>query len=148
MRITFRQIKIKDFEFLWQLQNAALKKYIAATWGWDEAWQRRHFAEHFNERRNGAIVVVGGKDAGYLWISEKETETVLISIHLLPEFQNRGIGTKLIKDVLAQSKAKNKPVRLQVLKVNPARNLYEKLGFKVSGETGTHFLMRFPAEEI
>ncbi|HLM00911.1 MAG TPA: GNAT family N-acetyltransferase, partial [Pyrinomonadaceae bacterium] len=79
---------------------------------------------------------------------EKKDETALVSIRLLPEFQNRGIGTKLIKDVLAASIAKNKPVRLQVLKINPARNLYERLGFEISGETGTHFLMRFPAGKI
>jgi ribosomal protein S18 acetylase RimI-like enzyme len=142
MRITFRQIKIKDFEFLWQLNNAALKKYITATWGWDEALQQKFFAESFN-LDNGEIVVVDGRDAGFLWVSEKESEIFLVSIRLLPEFQNRGIGTKLIKDVLAAGSAKNKPVRLQVLKVNPARKLYEKLGFRVYGETGTHFLMRF-----
>jgi ribosomal protein S18 acetylase RimI-like enzyme len=147
MQITFRQIKIKDFEFLWQLHNAALKKYVAATWGWNETRQRRLFAESFNPEE-GVIVVADGKDAGFLRVFEKEAETVLISIRLLPEFQNRGIGTKLIKDVLAASLAKNKPVRLQVLKINPARNLYEKLGFKVFGETGTHFLMRFPVEEV
>jgi len=147
MQITFRQIKIKDFEFLWQLHNAALKKYIAATWGWDEALQRRFFAERFNPD-DGEIVAVDGTDAGFLRVSEKENETVLISIHLLPKFQNQGIGTKLIKDVLAESRSKNKPVRLQVLKVNPARQLYEKLGFRVFGETETHFLMRFPVEEI
>lgn len=143
MQITFRQLKIKDFEFLWQLNNAALKKYITATWGWDEALQQKFFAESFN-LDNGKIVVVDGRDAGFLWVSEKESEIVLVSIRLLPEFHNRGIGTKLIKDVLAAAQAKNKPVRLQVLKVNPARNLYEKLGFQVFGETETHFLMRFP----
>ncbi|HEX9961178.1 MAG TPA: GNAT family N-acetyltransferase, partial [Pyrinomonadaceae bacterium] len=122
MSITFRQITIKDFEFLWQLHNAALKKYIAATWGWNEALQRRLFAESFNPE-DGVIVVAGGKDAGFLRVVEKETEIVLISVRLLPEFQNRGIGTGLIKDVLAEARAKNKPVRLQVLKINPARNL-------------------------
>ena len=147
MSITFRQITIKDFEFLWQLHNAALKKYIAATWGWNEALQRRLFAESFNPE-DGVIVVAGGKDAGFLRVVEKETEIVLISVRLLPEFQNRGIGTGLIKDVLAEARAKNKPVRLQVLKINPARNLYKKLGFEVFGETETHFSMRFPVAGI
>lgn len=145
--ITFRQIKIKDFEFLWQLHNAALKKYIAATWGWNEARQRRLFSESFNVD-DGQIVVAGGKDAGFLRVSEKETEIVLISIRLLPQFQNQGIGTKLIKDVLNEASRKNKPVCLQVLKTNPAKRLYEKLGFRVFGETETHFLMRFPVGEI
>jgi ribosomal protein S18 acetylase RimI-like enzyme len=142
MRITLRQIKIKDFEFLWQLHNTALKKYVAQTFGWDENWQRRNFRENFNPN-DGQIVVVDEVDAGFLWIIEKATEILLASIRLWPEFQNRGVGTKLIKDVLAKSRAKNKPVRLQVLKVNPARNLYLKLGFEITGETETHFLMTF-----
>lgn len=33
------------------------------------------------------------------------------------------------------------PVRLRVLKVNPARRLYERLGFKVVEEADTHYLM-------
>ncbi|HEX8734490.1 MAG TPA: GNAT family N-acetyltransferase [Pyrinomonadaceae bacterium] len=143
MQITFRQIKIKDFEFLWQLHNAALKKYITETWGWDEDWQRRNFRENFNPNA-GEIICADGKDAGFLWISEKESEIALVSIRLLPEFQNRGIGTKLIKRLLDKARAANKPVRLQVLKANPAKNLYEKLGFRVADETETHFLMRFP----
>ena len=143
MQITFRQIKIKDFEFLWQLHNAALKKYIAATWGWDENWQRRNFQDNFKPNE-GEIICVDGKDAGFLWISEKESEIVLVSIRLLPAFQNRGVGTKLIKDLLDEARVENKTVRLQVLKVNPAKNLYEKFGFQVYAETETHFLMRFP----
>ena len=141
MQITFRQIKIKDFEFLWQMHNAALKNFIAATWGWNEALQRRFFTESFSMEK-GKIIVADGKDAGFIWTSEKESEITLVSIRLLPEFQNRGIGTKLIKDLIDESETKNKPVGLQVLKVNPARNLYEKLGFRVVAETETHFRMR------
>ncbi len=38
------------------------------------------------------------------------------------------------------------PVRLQVIKGNPARNLYERLGFTVTGETDTHLLMLRPVQ--
>ena len=38
------------------------------------------------------------------------------------------------------------PVELQVLKVNPARRLYGRLGFQVTGETETHYLMQRPTE--
>lgn len=69
-------------------------------------------------------------------MTEQENEIPLASIRLLPKFQNRGIGTKIILDLIEKS---NKPVKLKVLKVNPARKLYERLGFKVSGETETHF---------
>jgi ribosomal protein S18 acetylase RimI-like enzyme len=83
--------------------------------------------------------VVDELDAGFLWVNEHEAETVLVSIRLLPRFQNKGIGTKIIREILDSSK---NPVRLQVLKVNPALNLYKRLGFKVFAENETHFSMR------
>ena len=139
MHIDFRQITNDDFEFLWKLHNAALKDYVEQIWGWDEAWQRRDFTEKFNPSE-GKIIVADGVDAGFWWTIERETETLLASIRLLPEFQNRGIGTKTIKNLLGKSK---NPIRLQVLKVNhAARRLYLKLGFEIFDETETHFKMR------
>jgi len=138
MNITFRQIFSDDFEFLWRLHNAALKRYVTQTWGWNEAWQRKDFAEKFNPN-DGEIIVIDGTDAGYFWTIEKETEFLLGSIRLLPVFQRRGIGTKIIVDLLNRTQ---KSVRLQVLKINPARALYERLGFEIVGETETHFTMR------
>jgi ribosomal protein S18 acetylase RimI-like enzyme len=138
LEISFRQITFDDFDFLWRLHNAALREYVEKTWGWDEERQRRLFAESF-DANNGEIIVIGGADAGYLWTAEREMETILVSIRILPEYQNRGIGKKIIEDVLVKSK---KPVRLQVLKINPAQNLYKRLGFETISETETHFLMK------
>ncbi len=73
MEITFRQIFIKDFEFLWGLHNLALKEYVKKTWGWDEKHQRQMFERDFNPN-NGKIIVINGTDAGYLWVNEKESE--------------------------------------------------------------------------
>jgi ribosomal protein S18 acetylase RimI-like enzyme len=138
MEISFRQIKNEDFEFLWRLHNLALKKYVRKTWGWDEDHQRRMFERDFNPN-NGQIIVVDSTNAGYLWVNEKELEMFLVSIRLLPEYQNKGIGTKVIQNLIRQS---DKPIRLQVLKINPARKLYERLGFEIDSETETHFLMK------
>jgi ribosomal protein S18 acetylase RimI-like enzyme len=138
MQIELRQIETSDFDFLWQLHNAALKEYVTKTWGWDENWQRESFIKTFNPSE-GKIIVIDGRDAGYLWVIEKENEVLLASIRLLPKHQNHGIGSKIIRDLLDKSE---KPVRLQVLKVNPARHLYERLGFEICEETATHFTMK------
>ena len=137
MRIDFRQITNNDLEFLWKLHNLVLKDYVAQTWDWDEDWQKQDFIEKFNPAE-GKIIVVAGVDAGFWWTIKRETETLLASIRILPEFQNQGIGTKIIKNLLNESK---NPVRLQVLKVNPVRRLYERLGFEIFDETETHFKM-------
>jgi GNAT superfamily N-acetyltransferase len=138
MNVDFHKIDDSDFDFLWQLHNAALKDYVAQTWGWDENWQKHDFAENFNPEK-GEIILIDGKDGGFLWTIDKENETLLVSIRLLPEFQNKGIGSKIIRNLLDKSR---KPVKLQVLKVNPARRFYQRLGFKICEETATHFVMK------
>jgi ribosomal protein S18 acetylase RimI-like enzyme len=141
MEITFRRITPEDFEFLRRLHEAALKEYVELTWGWNEDWQNENFKQLFDPAK-GRIVVIDGQDAGFLEVIEKESEIVLSSIRLLPDFQNKGAGTKIIRTVIARAKEGKRPVRLQVLKINPARRLYERLGFRIFEETETHFRMR------
>lgn len=137
MKINFRAITENDYDFLWRLHNAALKDYVEKTWGWNDDWQSRNFAANFKPE-DGSIIVYENVDVGFFWQIEKENEILLASIRILPEYQNKNIGTKIIKDLLSSS---NKNVRLQVLKVNPARNLYARLGFVIKDETNTHFVM-------
>ncbi len=54
-------------------------------------------------------------------------------IALLPEAQGRGIGTRLVRDVLQAAQRRGVPVRLSVFTSNPARVLYARLGFRVTG---------------
>lgn len=136
-----RTARAEDFDFLYRLHRAAMKGYVEQTWGWDEAWQREHFRRHFNPSAN-QIIASRGRDVGVVSVSESNSEVSLNSIEVLPEFQRRGIGTGVIQAVLEDARRKGKPVVLQVLKVNPARGLYERLGFSVAGETSTHYLMR------
>ena len=63
-------------------------------------------------------------------------------IAVTPDLQGQGIGTSVIHQVLDEAKRSGKPVALQVLKVNPARRLYERLGFSVTGENETRYFMK------
>lgn len=137
MEIRLRPITEADYDFLWRLHNAALKRYVEETWGWDEEWQASDFCEKFDPNA-GSIINVDSVDAGFWWVAERDDEIVLVSIRLLPEFQRRGIGTRLIRSLTENS---DRPVRLKVLKVNPARQLYERLGFSITRDLDTHYEM-------
>ena len=80
-------------------------------------------------------------------MSSQEIEVFLRFIEVLPEYQNQGVGTALIKSILDEAHPTGQPVGLQVLKVNPARSLYERLGFLTTGETATHYMMRTTPEQ-
>ena len=144
-QISFRPATAEDSAFLYDLHRAAMKQYVVQTWGWDEAWQLNYFQKHFN-LEECQIITFQGKDVGALSVSRRESEVFLKSIEVLPEYQNQGIGTAVIKSILEEAHHAGQPVGLQVLKVNPVRSLYERLGFLTTGETTTHYLMRATAK--
>ena len=144
LAITRRQGNRGDLDFLWQLHVLTMRDYAGQTWGWDHVWQEQRFRDTFDPSRF-EILELGGQAIGSLSVVEEQDHVFLRVIQLHPDWQNRGLGTRLISQVLERAREKNQPARLQVLKVNPARALYERCGFAVTGETDTHFLMEHPA---
>ena len=57
-----RPARRDDERFLFALHRDAMREYVEQTWGWNEAWQRRYFAEHYVPARN-AIIVGNGPPA-------------------------------------------------------------------------------------
>jgi GNAT superfamily N-acetyltransferase len=115
---------------------------VEQTYGkWDEEWQQSHFRQHLNPDAC-QVIVAEGQDVGVVCKVEGEEEVLLRVVEVLPEYQGRGIGTSIIRCILREAHRKGMPVALQVLKVNPARRLYERLGFVTTGETETHYQMR------
>jgi ribosomal protein S18 acetylase RimI-like enzyme len=138
--VRLRAATQEDADFLYDVVKATMKEYVAQVWGWDEAWQQAYFREHF-EPSEDRIIVLEDEDIGVISVEQREGEVFLGKIYILPEYQGRGIGSRLINDVLEQAHQRGVPVTLQVIKVNPARRLYERLGFVEVGETATHYLM-------
>jgi ribosomal protein S18 acetylase RimI-like enzyme len=138
--IGLRSTTSADSEFVYQTKKAALGKYIAQTWGWDEQFQREYHGKHFDPSVI-QIVTLQDKDIGWVVVTRSDDQIQMRELYILPEYQRREIGSHLVSKLLEEAREKHVPVRLGVLKVNPARRFYEKLGFRVVGETETHYLM-------
>lgn len=144
--ITLRDATADDLEFLLSLLRESLGPYVVQTFGpRDDAEQRARFLASTDPATH-RIVELGGRPVGCLAVRRLPDEVRLDRVLLLPDFQNRGIGTRLVRGVLAEARAVGLPVRLRVFRVNPARRLYERLGFVATGETETHVLMERTAE--
>ncbi|MCC6414784.1 MAG: GNAT family N-acetyltransferase [Opitutaceae bacterium] len=143
MSHTLRAATAADRDWLWTLSRATMKTHVEQTWGrWDDVEQAERFQKNFQPQRL-QIIVVNGHDAGLLHVERTPADIFLASILLAAEFQNRGLGTAILHSLLAEAHREKLPLRLQVLKVNPARRLYERLGFTVTAETPTHYQMRW-----
>ena len=88
--------------------------------------QSRHFRQAFPAASH-RIILVGNKPAGRLIVDQTGRLVRLIDITLLPEYCGRGIGSQLLRSLLANAEQLGKRVQLHVAHGNPARNLYRKL---------------------
>lgn len=141
MRTFLRQAKPEDSEFVFRVKKAALGEYIRLTWGWDEEFQRDFHMKGYDPTTTQIISYLG-TEVGWLEIDRGNDDIRLTGIYILPEYQSRGVGSSVIKDIISEATEEQLRVTLQVLKVNPrAQALYKRLGFVVTGETDTHNLM-------
>jgi GNAT superfamily N-acetyltransferase len=138
--VHLRRATQQDGPFLYLLMKAALQEYVVQTWGWDEEWQQAHFWGRFDPAHR-QIIVCDAQDIGVLTVEEHPDQILLGQIYILPAYQGQGIGTALIRSLLQRGAERGLPVCLRVLKVNPARQLYDRLGFVVTAETETHYSM-------
>lgn len=123
-----------------------------AAWGWGPTQQQAflnlqfraqqaHYAEYSNTDHQ--IVLDGERPVGRLLVSELDDEFRLVDIALLPEYRNTGIGAALIGALLEKAAQSGKAVRLHVMKTNRARRIYQRLGFSIIGDAGSHHLMEW-----
>ena len=90
--ITTRTAKEYDKDFLWKLKVAAMRGYVEQLYGWEDGRQYDHFEKTFHPDIITTIQY-HRQDAGMIEPWEREEDLFLSRIEVLPEFQNRGIGT-------------------------------------------------------
>ena len=88
-------------------------------------------------------MTAGDREIGRLYVDRWADEICLMDIALLPEFRNRGIGGALMRDLLAEAEREGKLLSCHVEEANPAKRLYERLGFVVAGEHTFYKLMHW-----
>ena len=128
-----------DLPFLRTLYATSREREMALLVKWDESQkrefldmqfdaQRGHYREHYADARFD-IIERGGKPIGRLYVADLRREIVLMDITLVPAERNAGIGTRLCREIQAEARDKGKIMSLHVEGENPARKLYDRLGF-------------------
>lgn len=134
-------------EFVYQTKKEAYKKYVEEIWGpWNEETQRAYYEDFINTYQNDAwIIQLNGKNIGFYNGATLDDGSYEIgNICILPEYQGKGIGTQVLKDIMELHK--DQDLHIQYFKQNPVGKLYKKLGFVPTGETEFHYQMMKPRE--
>jgi GNAT superfamily N-acetyltransferase len=121
-----------DHEFLCGLARAAYRDVVVRQFGeWDDAVQGARFAAKL-EGAFFRIGMVGDRAVAAVWSEERVDHVFLHELLVLPEFQNRGIGSELLAVEVANARAAGKPLRLHTLRLNRAQDFYARHGFAVT----------------
>jgi len=128
--IVMRQGEPTDMSWLYQTFKRTMQSFIKETWGWDELLQEHSFYENL-PARSFAIAKLN-VDVGALNIREKTDHLWLEMVLVLPDFQGQGFGRLMLEYAQEQAFKAKKPLRLSVLKLNPAHSFYRHMGFKQS----------------
>jgi len=148
--VTLRPATPADRPFLLRVYMDARAAELAPT-GWTPeqkaafcasqfAGQDAHYRQYYPDC---AFLVIEreGRPIGRLYRDRRANEIRVVDIALLESERGKGVGGRLLQAVLDEAAAAGLPVRMHVERFNPARRLYERLGFRVEAAGEVHDLL-------
>src|SRR5262245_7864770 len=110
-----------DVDFISKLIETTMRSYVEQTWGSFSQERTRQTVREAVAANSYSVVEFQGQDIGAVAVEREPTHVQLAQIYICPSYQNRGVGTQLIRELVREATATSKPVRVRVLAVNPAR---------------------------
>ncbi|WP_163852790.1 GNAT family N-acetyltransferase [Paenibacillus elgii] len=150
--VTIVDARTEDQAFLYELYRSTRIEEVSA-WGWGDGeldaflrmqfdLRQRSYALQYPLAQHG-IVLQNGVRVGGIVLQETPQEIRLIDVSLVPEYRNGGIGTALLKGLQETAAAREKPIRIHVIRSNPAVSLYERLDFRLVEGDGLYTAMEW-----
>ncbi|MBV7482687.1 GNAT family N-acetyltransferase [Bordetella sp. BOR01] len=137
--LTLRPALESDLPYLLALRRQTMDAHLASSGlPADDAAHLTRICYHWEDAR---VVLLDGAPAGLLKSYRGPSAWHVVQLQVAPEYQGQGLGARLLRQVLTQADAAGLPTQLDVLKTNPARRLYERLGFRIVADTGVEYHM-------
>ncbi len=153
--LALRPVTDDDRPFLLELYAGTREQELSATdWTAEQkfafcAMQYQAQDVFYRENYPGAefsIIVADGEPAGRLFVHRRPQEIRLMDIAIAAAFRDQGIGSELLRRLIAEATEKGQPLTIHVEQMNPALRLYERLGFRRVGENSVYYLMEWLPE--
>ena len=150
-KITLRPVQESDDEFLLKVYGSTREQELAQVpWTAEQKqqfvrmqWeaQKNHYAAQ-HPTASHEIICIEGIAAGRLYLDRSGEKFHILDITILPEHRNRGAGSFLLNQIMAEAKEAGKPVSIYVETFNPSLRLFQRLGFTPIQQEGFHLLLQ------
>jgi GNAT superfamily N-acetyltransferase len=110
-----------------------MREHLERVFRYEPSRARRIFRQHFDEP-GLRLVLIDGERGGCVGFRIGQDEIRIDSFYLDACHHNHGLGTVILRMLLAEADALGLPVRLEVLQGSPASRFYERHGFVKLGE--------------
>lgn len=129
-----------DEAFLLALRKQTMTEHLSRVGlGLDDEHHRQRLLANYAD---ACVICVADEAIGLCKAYRSETAWVLMQIQVAPAWQGRGVGADIITALIAQARQEELPVSLSVLKGNPAKRLYERLGFREFAQSEHEYELR------
>lgn len=155
--VTLRRRGPDDLEFVRDVYVASRWEELTVT-GWPEPVKLQflhdqHRMQHaqYTSLCEGAawgIIEKDGQRAGRLYLLYRSQDLRIIDIALMPAYRNQGLGSGLLRSLQQMARDLNAAkASIHVERDNPARRLYDRLGFQLAGTNGLYYLLEWGVPE-
>ncbi|HYA37229.1 MAG TPA: GNAT family N-acetyltransferase [Candidatus Methylomirabilis sp.] len=155
--VTLRPVRPEDMEFLFRVY-ASTRDDEMTLLDWSSAEkqtflrmqfhaQHQYYHAQFRDARFD-VIERDAQPVGRLYVDRRADTINIIDIALLPEHRRVGIGSLLLRALLAEANASGLSVSIHVERKNPALRWYERQGFVRVSDQGIYYFMRWSPAPI
>ena len=130
MQFTLHQVNQAHGEELADIRARAMKESLEALGRFDPERVRHRFLDGFEPSCTRAIVA-SGERVGFLVVRQVESHLLLDHLYIEPRVQGTGLGSAVLRAVIAEAQKAKKALRLRALKHSRANVFYTKHGFEL-----------------
>lgn len=126
-------VQTEDLEVFIRIENLTHSKYIDEQKEFLGEYRESVIVDGFKLRQGMTCfkkIICDGKIIGFLGYNKKADRIDRVFIRIIPEFQNRGIGSLFLLYLKELSNEFQIPVEIVAIKTNPAKQLYMRMGFQ------------------
>ena len=153
--LSFRQIQDSDLPFLERLYASTRQEELATIVDWSAEMKQAFLQQQFQAQHafystqykapDFRLILHEEQPIGRLYLDRRRDEIRIVDISLLPEYRRKGLGEQLLREVMAEAASSGRAVRIHVEIFNPARRLYNRLGFQQINDAGVYHLLEWKA---